>query len=395
MRLRWTGVGILALLAAPAAAQQSVSLQKDERAALRQLSTALAARDYATAGTAVTAAQNAARSGYARYLASALQYRLGAETGNVGLQQTAIDAMLASGAAPASELPFLYRNRGALAENAGKYEQAEGFYARWAEAAPGDQEALLALAQVKNLRKKPGEAVALLDRAASARRAAGQPISENLYKRGVSLALANRLAQPAAAFSRGLVTDYSSPDNWRDAVLVSRDLAPADPASAIDGWRLLRQAKALAGERDYLAYARALVDAGLPAEAKAVLDEGVAARMVDPAKPEFKALLLSAGKAAAAGKAGLAGQAAKATAGPAALKAADAYLSYGEPAKAVPLYRAALAAGGVDADLANLRLGIALAMSGNRAEAPAALGAVGGARKDLASLWMVWLGRAA
>ena len=87
-------------LSAPASAQQAVSLGKEERAALRALNTALQVRDYSAAANALSAAQNSARSSYARYLASALQYKLGVETNNVGLQQTAIDAMLGSGAVP-------------------------------------------------------------------------------------------------------------------------------------------------------------------------------------------------------------------------------------------------------------------------------------------------------
>ena len=53
-------------------------------------------------------------------------------------------------------------------------------------------------------------------------------------------------------------------------------------------------------------------------------------------------------------------------------------------------YRAALQKG-ADANLANLRLGAALAMAGQRAEAEAALRAVTGTRADLANYWLLWL----
>jgi hypothetical protein len=57
----------------------------------------------------------------------------------------------------------------------------------------------------------------------------------------------------------------------------------------------------------------------------------------------------------------------------------------------VPLYRAALQKGGVDPGIANLRLGLALALADNRAEAETAFRAVTGTRAELASLWLAWL----
>ena len=46
---------------------------------------------------------------------------------------------------------------------------------------------------------------------------------------------------------------------------------------------------------------------------------------------------------------------------------------------------------GGDAGLANLRLGMALARSGDKAGATAALNAVTGANADIARYWLMWL----
>jgi hypothetical protein len=78
-----------------------------------------------------------------------------------------------------------------------------------------------------------------------------------------------------------------------------------------------------------------------------------------------------------------------------ALKLADAYAGYRDYPKAITLYRAALQKGGVDANLVNTRLGIALASSGDRAGAEAAFKAVTGPRAELANLWLAWLSRGA
>jgi hypothetical protein len=73
------------------------------------------------------------------------------------------------------------------------------------------------------------------------------------------------------------------------------------------------------------------------------------------------------------------------------LRVADSLYGYGQYAEAAELYRAALQKGGVDANLANTRLGEALALAGQRAQAEAAFHAVTGPRAELAQYWLLWL----
>jgi tetratricopeptide (TPR) repeat protein len=383
----------LALAPAPASAQTG-SLNKQEREALQAVVAAVDARNYSGARSALAPAHEAARSAYARYLVSSLQLRVGAATNDVGLQMTALDSMIGSGVAPAAELPNLYKNKGALAQQIGKYDEAEQSFARWAELAPNNSEALIALAEVTNLRKKIPESAAALDRAIDIRKAAGQPVPESWYKRGLKQAFDARLSEATLEFSQGLVAAYPTRENWRDALLAYRDLVPLDAAAKVDLWRLMHSANALAGERDYVAFAQALSEAGYAAEAKAVLDKGVAAKMVDPAKADAKALIAATGKKAAANRAALKGlesKAASAKTGEAALAAGDALLAAGEHSKAAEHYRAALEKGSVDTALVQNRLGMALALAGQKAEAETALRAVTGPRAGLANYWLLWL----
>ena len=383
---------------APAAAQQAVAeLGAGERASLLALQTALETKNYSAATSALSAAQGAARSGYARYLASALQLRLGIETNNIGLQSTAMDAILSSGSAPAAELPLLHRNRGALLQNAGKLADAEAAFTRWLELAPNDPEAMIALSQVKLDRKKTAESLALLGRAIDARRATGQQVPEGWYKRAARLSYDSLLPGESMRYTRALVAAYPTKENWRDAVLVYRDFMKTDEAANLDLMRLLRSSKAMAGERDYMELAQTLSSRGFNRESKAVLDEGVGADMIDPTKPVSKALMTASGKAAAS-KASLAALRAKAlaaTTGSEALSAGDAFFGSGEHAAAAELYRAAIQKGTIDTNVANMRLGMALALAGQRSEAEAALRTVTGPRAELASLWMLWLAQRA
>jgi Tfp pilus assembly protein PilF len=388
------GAALAICSAAPIAGQSPASLSRDERATFQSVQAALTAKNYAAATSAATAARAQARTPEAKYLAASFELLIGRETNNLALQASAIDAMLASGAVPAADLEELYKNQAALAMGAGRWDRAEAALTRWTEVAPGNPMALAALAEVKKDIKKLPEAVALIDRAIDMRQAAGQPVSEAWYAWGLKNACDARLAQNCIEFGQELVKAYPETTNWRDALLIFQEVSTADAATKIDALRLMRSAKALSGERDYLQLAESLSEAGFPAESKAVLDEGVAAKMVDPSKDQFKQMLAAAGKKASAGKSALAAQRTKALAasdGKAALAAADVHYSYGEYDKAAELYQAATNKGGVDVDLVNSRLGMALALAGKKAEAEAALRAVTGNRSALASFWLVWL----
>jgi hypothetical protein len=76
--------------------------------------------------------------------------------------------------------------------------------------------------------------------------------------------------------------------------------------------------------------------------------------------------------------------------GMALLRIGDRFYGLGQHAKAVELYKQARAKG-ADANLINLRVGIALAAAGDKAGATAALNAVGGQRADIAKFWLLYL----
>jgi predicted Zn-dependent protease len=79
-----------------------------------------------------------------------------------------------------------------------------------------------------------------------------------------------------------------------------------------------------------------------------------------------------------------------------ALVTGDAYYGYADYAKAAGLYRQAIGAANVDQATANLRLGMALAKSGDKAGATKALQSVtGGPREALAKYWLLYLNQPA
>jgi tetratricopeptide (TPR) repeat protein len=382
--------------AQPTTGARTYNLTKEERAALAPAQKAVIAKDWAAAQAALPAAQAAAQSPDAKYVVGQFILQIGIGINNEAMQAQAVDALIASGGAQPAELPNLYRNQAALALRASppNSAKAEAAYARLVELVPNDPDTLVNLAKMKNDLRKPQEAVTLLDRAIEAKRAAGQPVDESWYKYGLKIAYDNRLGPQAVKFSRGLVSAYPTKENWRDSLLVYRDYGNLDAAGKLDLLRLMRVSKALAGERDWYDYASTVNDAGFPGEAKAVLDEGVALHMVDPKKQAFAEILRLSSARLVGDRAALVSDAARAMAAPTgatALKIGDAYYGYGDYAKAIELYRAAQSKGGVDASTVQLRLGMALAMSGDRAGAEAAFRAVTGSRSDLAAYWLSWL----
>ncbi|MEA3010048.1 MAG: hypothetical protein QOJ91_1740 [Sphingomonadales bacterium] len=387
----------------PEAAQPSAStivLTKEERAAMAPVQTAITAKDWAAAQAALPTAAAAATSPGGRYAIGRFQLEIGAATNNVALQSQGIDALLASGQVGAVDLPNIYRNQGILADNAGNKAKAEAAFAKLVELSPNDPEALISLARVKNDLKKPAEAVQYISRAIDIKRAAGQPVDESWYKYALKLAFDGRsnpaLREASQKLSRELVTAYPTKENWRDSVLIFRDTNNLDAAADLDVLRFMRASGSLAGERDWYDLVDGLYKAGNYAEAKAVLDDGAAKRMIDLKKPAFADLVRLANARMNGDRASLPGEQTKAMAaatGASALKIGDAFYGYGDHAKAIALYRAALTKGGVDANLVNTRLAMALLASGDRAGAEATFKSLTGPRQNLGAFWLAWLAR--
>ena len=189
---------------------------------------------------------------------------------------------------------------------------------------------------------------------------------------------------------------YPTSKNWRDALylygLQQGSAVTLDRVQTLDVLRLLRQTRSL-DRYAYQEYAQKVVDAGLPDEGRAVLTEGVGSGAVQR-NPTVNALMAQADRQIElqGSLAPLEAKAQTAANGSLAYQTGDAYLGQKNYAKAAALYRTALAKGGVDANAVNTHLGMALALSGDKAGARAAFDAVkGGTRADIAQFWITWL----
>ncbi len=377
----------------PAAPGRKYDISNSARKSIVALQAAVTAKDAAGISTALAAANAAAKTKDDKYVIAQLQLKAAVDAKDGAGIGAALEAMIASGGATQDELIPLHTNLGKQYYSAKQYDRAAAQFEKAVALNPGNSDAIVMLAETRKAQGRGPEAVALLQKGIASRVAAGQKPAEEWYKRAVALAYEGKMPV-AAQLSRDWVAAYPTPTNWRDTLRIYQTGSGLDDDVLIDMLRLQRATGSLAGESDYFRYANTAYTKGFPGEAKAVLEEGFAAKAIDRNRPIFRDVLAAASAKTGADRASLPGLERAALASPAAKQAlvtGDAYLGYGEWAKAAALYRAALSKSGVDASLANLRLGIALARSGDKAGATAAFKAVTGTRADIAKYWLLYL----
>ncbi len=309
--------------------------------------------------------------------------------------EKALDAGLASGKLSAEDEAKYIRNIGAMALQRNDYAKATAQFELLLQKTPNDAALMVEVAELQRRQKQNAKAVATLQQAIKVKEAGGTKAEESWYRRALAIAYDSKLPAETTSTSEALVKAYPNATNWRDVLIIFRDTGKWDDQGNLDILRLMRANTALAGERDYAEYAETAATRGLPGEANAVLDEGISRGALQAGKPVVKELKAATAPKVASDKAALPGlekEAAASKTGKAAASTADAWLGYGNYAKAAELYQMALKKGGVDANAVNTRLGFALAKSGNKAGAEAAFKAVTGAPRDqLSRYWQIWL----
>jgi tetratricopeptide (TPR) repeat protein len=329
------------------------------------------------------------------YFTAAIKLNSGISTKNNAVIEEALTKMLATGkVAPADEVKFV-KTLGALAMERKDYNTATKSFERLITLAPNDLDNQIALAELYYAQKQSAKAVETINKAIAASKAAGTKPPETWYRRALGIAYDGKIATAIGPATRALVEAYPSPVNWRDAALITRDnYTKVDEQTQLDMLRLQAATGSLTGERDFVEYADTALGRGLPGEAEYAINEGVAKNMLTPTKPLIAELKRSASGKVAADKASLPGLEKDSKGNPKlAMGTADAYYGYGEFGKAAALYKQAVGGAGIDPATVNLRLGAALARSGDKAGAAEALKQVkGGMREEIAQYWLIFIG---
>jgi len=375
------------------AGARTYNLSRAERAALQPVLAAITARDWAAATAAMPVAEAAARGADAKYVIGQMRVQIGIGTNDRAVQSRAVDEMIASGGALPGELPALYENQLSFALAAGDAAKAARAQAQLDALNPNDPNRFIRQARARASANDAAGAIALYQQAIQATQAANQPIPVEWRQQIAGLAYQARLPQ-TVGYMRDWLAVAPAPALWHDSLAIYAELATADNGLKLDIYRLMRAAGALTSERDYIQLGEAAYAVRAFAEVKAVLEEGLARNVigtnagfarqrlsvVNPRVAEDRTSLPAERTAALAGSDG--GRA---------LSVGDAFFGNRDYGPAAELYRAALQKGGQDAGLVNTRLGAALALAGQRAEAETAFRAVTGPRAELAQFWLLWL----
>ncbi|WP_086607596.1 hypothetical protein [Erythrobacter donghaensis] len=239
------------------------------------------------------------------------------------------------------------------------------------------------------------EGLKYLADAIEGRKAQGEAVPENWYRRGVSVAYTNEIVPEVYQFVQGWVGDYPKPENWRDAVNLTRNLTEFEAPVMLDLLRLGRKVGTLNDANDYIIYVETADTRRLPKEVQEVIELAYASGKIAPGSDSYIDEQLKQAKSLIADdRAALPALERDAKAASAQLRtvvaAGDAFLSYNEYAKAAGFYERALTMPGVDRNLALTRLGIAQVGAGDTAAARETLAQVEGARAPIAMLWSAY-----
>jgi tetratricopeptide (TPR) repeat protein len=372
--------------AQPAQPGRNYNLTRQERTAFQPVLAAVTASDWATATTALAAVTPTSNDG--KYLVGQIRLRIGISTQNRAFQSQAIDEMIASGGALPTEMRALYENQLEFATAAGDTAKAARAMAALDAMNPNDPNRFIRQARIAAATDAPG-ALRLYRQAIELQTRNNQPIPVEWRQHMVQIAARNNLPETMPLMREWLVA-APTPALWHDVLAIYAD---RNAPLKLDTFRLMRAAGVMTSERDFIELSQAANEVRAFGEVKAVLEEGLRRNLITTNAAYARERIELANRRATDDRSSLAEGRRTALAGSdaaAALVMGDAYYGYGEYAPAAELYRAALQKG-ADAGTANIRLGAALALAGQRAQAEAAFRAVTGPRAELAQLWLLWL----
>lgn len=316
------------------------------------------------------------------------------------LQFQGVEMMLASGKIKPEELGRYNTVAFQLAASVDQYDKARSYLQRaidlnYSTPTVSTSDLQMNMAELYFSENRHVEGLKFLSDAIAARKTQGLPIDQKWYRRGVSVAYTNEVVPQVYDFVSGWVIDNPTPDNWRDAVNLTRDLNDFEPQPLLDLLRLGDKVGALREKNDYIFYVETADARRLPQEVKNIVEEAYAKGIIPKGSDSYvdDQLRIAAGRIAA-DRAELPRLEKDAMAPTALLRtvvaAGDAFLSYGQYDKAVALYQKGLTMAGVDRDLALTRLGISQIGVGDFAGARETLAQVGGVRKPIAMLWSAY-----
>ncbi|CCW15872.1 hypothetical protein EBBID32_2000 [Sphingobium indicum BiD32] len=364
------------------------------------------AQDFAGAKAALADADTKAVSNDDKYQIGAIKLNTSIASKDTALQSEALTQMLDSGLTPPEQAGQFNAVAADQAMGAKNYDLAikRGQAALAAGYKPEAINPTLAQAyfgkagtanpSVEPQRSLNQQGLAALKAGADAMKAAGQQVPAQWYQIGVSRAASARLPE-VTEWATWAYQAQPSGENLRTLIRLFQQANPTiTNRENLDVLRLMAASGGLVVAGDFIEYAEMASKTGIYGEVKSAIDAGRSKGVLNASQGGETYQAAVAKIAGDKGSLGAAeADAKKAANGKIAAATADAYLGYGDYAKAATMFDLAKQKGGVDADEVNSRMGIAKALGGDLPAAKAAFQTVqGGARKKIADLWIAYLG---
>ncbi|HMO76689.1 MAG TPA: tetratricopeptide repeat protein [Sphingopyxis sp.] len=371
----------------------SINPSKGFTPAVKKMIDASNAKDAAALEAAIAEGQGTASTAEDRYWLAYYELQLGIQKKDQVLQGKGLDAMIDSGLAPADGLAAYNFYSGNFAYGDKNY--AKTVQRLEAAKAAGSAEPQLDVLLMDSYLQlgQVDQGIALAKAAIEARRAAGQRPSDELYVRPIRALQTAKRNEEVLDLMTLRMRDYNQPEVWRQTLFTLLQQSGENKEIALDTLRLMRATGAMLQRPEYLEYAGLATEAALPGEVVALIKAGKASNVIPQADARLDEIAKAQAERIGDEESTLTAYAARpqTLSNPRVAGATgDAMVGYGRYADAVPLYKAALAAGG-DKELWTYRLGVAQALAGDAAGAKASFAEVSGARKRLAQLWTVKL----
>ncbi len=399
-----TAVGITGM-ASPASAQRKKD--KEEKAPKQDYSKEFVAAyqpvaEIAAAPDADVAALRAALPGLEavsstaddKFALGSLTYSVGQRAQDIDLQFRGVEGMIASGKVPADKVAQFNFQAGQIAFQRKDYARSRDYIERSIALGQRENDPEILIAESYFGEGADAQGLDYLDGIIKAKMDAGEPVSEEWIKRGLSKAYNNDLGDRAQKYAVYYVTQYPSETSWGDAVGIALNQGGYDVPAVLDLLRLARETNTLRTKAQYYEYVESADARKLPLEVQSLIDDGVTAGVLTTSDQYLNEARGTASKRIAEDRTELPALERDARNSDANLgtvvAAGNTFLSYGEYAKAEEFFTKAIAMPGVDRDMALTRLGIAQVNLGKFGEANATLAQVSGKRKPIADLWAAY-----
>jgi len=360
------------------------------------------AKNYTEVQSRITQADAVAdKTPYEMYVTNRMKLSLASATGNDQMAMTALESIISSNRLQGAQQAEFIQALGNYYYNAKNYPKAIEWFKRYQKESPTPEKVRPSLVRSYYLSNDFAAAKTELLPIIAASESAGTPPSQEDLRLLASAAIKMK-DDPTYLIALEKLATYYPTDEIR-ADLLNRGVArkPGFDAQTnmINVYRTEATMVKTMGADEYVDLAELSLQAGFPTEAKKAMDDGYAANVLGTGAnaAKHKALRDKATKGAADDAKNIAaGQASaeKAKGGAGLVNLGWAYVTMDQYDKGIGLMQSGIAKGGLKApEEAKLRLGMAQARAGKKADAIATFQTVkgGGGAGDLAKYWVMML----